>query len=769
MRPVALAGGRAGGHAAGMPQLQLPLFPHGAVHLTPDLAVLRQNDTVTYVHGSLPVFQHRVADVPSFRFITSQLYLNGHVQQSDLVRVFGVSKDSVKRAVKRHQAHGPGGFWRTPKRRGASVLTAAVLARVQAALDAGQELSAIAREQELNPSTLNKAVHAGRLHRPVKKSPASEAGLSTHSARSATDAHAPMGVGATDTAGRVAASLHGAGPVAATFAPCADVPRAGVLLAVPALLACGLLTRTEKHFVLPPGYYGVAQIFLLVAFLALARIKSLEGLRYCAPGEWGKVLGLDRVPEVRTLRQKLDQLGQPAAVAAWAGALCQDWMAADPDAAGTLYVDGHVRVYHGSAAHLPQHYVSRQRLCLRATTDYWVNAGDGQPFFVVHRPVDPGLLRVLEEELVPRLEQEVPGQPTAAQLAADPYLHKFTVVHDREGYSPAAFARLRARRVAVLTYHKHAGPDWPVEEFQKYSVPQPHGQTVEMELAERGVRLSNGLWLREIRHRDGCGAQTAILTTNYRLALTAVAAAMFARWSQENFLKYMRQHYALDHLARYQVEPLPATTRVVNPAWRTVERQRRSLATQRRRKLAEFGSLSLTAPIEPEKVEPWLQQKATLQADLTRLAAELQTVKDQRAQTEHHVPLSQVPAEARYTQLSTGSQDLVDTIKLVAYRAETAMAATVRAALPAGRQEEARRLLQSLYTSEADLVPDLAAGTLTVRVVHPANPLLARALEQLCTELTQTQTEFPTTPLRMVFTLVSSEPGATQNPRDRGV
>ncbi len=89
-------------------------------------------------------------------------------------------------------------------------------------------------------------------------------------------------------------------------------------------------------------------------------------------------------------------------------------------------------------------------------------------------------------------------------------------------------------------------------------------------------------------------------------------------------------------------------------------------------------------------------------------------------------------------------------------------------ALPEGRREEPRRLLQSLYTSEADLVPDLAAGTLTVRVVHPANPLLARALEPLCTQLTQTQTEFPTTPLRMVFTLASSEPGATQNPRDRG-
>lgn len=169
LRPVGLAKRPWGDHAVPMPQLQLPLFPAGTVHLTPELAVVRQEDTVTYVHGSLPVFRHRAEDVKSFRFITSQLYLNGHVQQSDLVRVFGVSKDSVKRAVKRFAEQGPGGFWRTPKRRGASVLTAAVLAQVQAALDADQELSAIADAHALNYSTLNKAVHAGRLHRRAKK------------------------------------------------------------------------------------------------------------------------------------------------------------------------------------------------------------------------------------------------------------------------------------------------------------------------------------------------------------------------------------------------------------------------------------------------------------------------------------------------------------------------------------------------------------------------------------------------------------------------
>src|SRR5206468_2419051 len=162
---------------------------------------------------------------------------------------------------------------------------------------------------------------------------------------------------------------------------------------------------------LPPGYYSLETIFLLLAFLALARIRSLEALRYQPPGEWGKLLGLDRVPEVKTLRAKLAALcTDPERPRAWSSTLAQEWMAAEPEAAGTLYIDGHVRVYHGSQTKLPRPYVSRERLCLRGITDYWVNALDGQPFFMVSRAVDPGLLQVLQEEIVPRLEHDVPGQ-----------------------------------------------------------------------------------------------------------------------------------------------------------------------------------------------------------------------------------------------------------------------------------------------------------------------------------------------------------------------
>lgn len=553
--------------------------------------------------------------------------------------------------------------------------------------------------------------------------------------------------------GRVLASLGKAGPVDSRFEPCADVPKAGVLVALPALLASGLWKDTEEHFSLPAGYYQLVHLFLLVAFLALARVKSLESLRYCAPGEWGKVLGLDRIPEVRTLREKLRLLGEEEKVGAWAAELSRRWMAEDPESAGTLYVDGHVRVYHGSAARLPKHYVSRQRLCLRATTDYWVNALDGQPFFVVHRPVDPGLLKVLEEEIIPRLEKEVPHQPSAQELADDPALDKFIVVYDREGYSPEGLKRLKERRIGCLTYHKHPGPDWPESEFELCTVKLAHGNQEELKLAERRTKLSNGFEVREVRHLDPSGHQTSVLATAQRLSKEAVAAGMFGRWSQENFLKYMREHYALDRLVSYQVEQMDETTTVVNPAWRKLDRAVRSLTARLHPKLARFGAMNLAGPIEPEAVETFLKKKAELQQEIQQLQTQLQEQKAQRTAVAHHLPLGQVPEAERFDRLSSGSKDLVDTIKLVAYRAETAMAHVVREALPQWRQDEERRLLQSLYASEADLLPDEAAGTLTVRLHYPANALLARAIKKLCEELTATQTVFPTTKLRLIYQL----------------
>lgn len=552
----------------------------------------------------------------------------------------------------------------------------------------------------------------------------------------------------------MAASLGALEAVAPAFQMALDVPNGGVLFALPALLAVGLLASTDRHFTLPKGYYGLDSLFLLLAFMALARLKSIESLRYCAPGEWGKLLGLDRVPEVRTLRQKLRQLARDEKPGQWGAELCRQWMEAAPEQAGTLYIDGHVRVYNGYQTALPRHYVARQKLCLRATTDYWVNALDGQPFFVVHQAVDPGLIQVIEQDILPRLLQDVPQQPDAQTLQADSLRHRFTLVFDREGYSPDFLRRMKAQRVACLTYHKYPGEDWPIEEFQTREVKLAHGQTVTMKLAERGTRLSNGLWLREIRKLTERGHQTAILSTDYRSDSAPVAAAMFARWSQENFFKYARQHYNLDRLVDYSTEEISEPVQVVNPPHRRLDGQVRSATGKLNRLLAQFGAVNLENPIEPEAVEAFVQRKAALQEAIDLLRQEVQTGKAARKATPRHIPLSELPEPDRFRRLSTQSKHLIDTLKMVAYRAETAMANLLREHL--SHPDEARSLLQTLYRTEADLLPDVEAGTLTVRLHHLANARSDAAIRKLCEELNETETLFPRTQLRLILKLGSS-------------
>src|SRR5450432_2211749 len=115
-----------------------------------------------------------------------------------------------------------------------------------------------------------------------------------------------------------------------------------------------------------------------------------------------------------------------------------------------------------------------------------------------------------------------------------------------------------------------------------------------MKLAERGSRLSNDLWVREIRKLNDGGHQTSILTTNFQAAMTTLAVSMFARWSQENFFRYMREHFGLDRLIEYGTEPIPDAVSVVNPAWRKLDGQIRSQAGRRHRLAAQFGALVLS-------------------------------------------------------------------------------------------------------------------------------------------------------------------------------
>jgi len=152
-----------------MPQIQLPLFAEGMTNITNELGFKKEDGRVVYFNGHLPVFMHDEDDIQTFRMITSQFIITGLAKQRDISETFGVPLITVKRAVRVYREKGPKGFYAPRRRRGAVVLTEEVVRRAQELLDEEIPVSEIGQTLHIKVNTLNKALHAGKLHRVVKK------------------------------------------------------------------------------------------------------------------------------------------------------------------------------------------------------------------------------------------------------------------------------------------------------------------------------------------------------------------------------------------------------------------------------------------------------------------------------------------------------------------------------------------------------------------------------------------------------------------------
>ena len=764
----------------------MPLIADGATRISDSISVVREKDQWTYFCGVQPVFRHAESDRRAFRMFTAQLICQGACRQKDVIRAFGVAKNSVIRSVNRYHAGGVDAFYTPRAVRGPSVITPEVAARAQQLLGAGCNPREVAQELGLKSDTLRKAIQQGRLirTRPVQPGePASEKAAVAHppiatdkSTRAVEDAAAEMGTACTRPEERVWAAVGLLDGASTRFETCRDVSFGGVLCALPALAENGLFRHIHDCLAKLRGYYTTLHVIILLAYMALCRIKVVEQLQYQPPGELGKLLGLDRVPEVRCLRRKLADLSVDDGPERWAGLLSRDWLETTPELAGVLYVDGHVRLYHGDQTELPKRYVSRQRLCLRGTTDYWVNDILGQPFFAVERPIDHGLLEVLKSDIVPRLLRDVPGQPTAEELEANRYWARFVIVFDREGYSPGFFKEMwQSHRIACITYRKYSQDDWPTAEFGECAVTLPSSERISLQLAERGTRIGDKksrLWVREIRKLTESGHQVSLISTAFGDSALEDSVRLFSRWSQENFLRYMMEHFAIDLLSEYRTEEIPETKRsVVNPKWRDLDRRRRSVRSKLTTQQARFAALTLHPESDEKAQAKWEKRKAETVELIEQLETELTGINDELKTTPGHLKWNELPAAEKFERLAPSRKQLVDTVKMIAYRAETAMASIVREVL--ARNDDARSLLRDLFCSAADLLPDQEGGLLRVDVHPMSNPRSNRAIAHLLEQLNAAEFTYPGTKLKLIYSIAGqsatadSAPG--QNPVDQEV
>jgi prepilin-type processing-associated H-X9-DG protein len=220
-----------------------------------------------------------------------------------------------------------------------------------------------------------------------------------------------------------------------------SVPGVGVLFALPCLVESGLFRISRKLYgEIGPAFYGLRTTLLTFLLMALLRIKRPEHLKERDPAAFGRLLGLDRAPEVKTLRRRLTRLAAHHCAEQLGAELARLRVDQRGHLMGFLYVDGHVRAYHGQRAISSKAYVARRHLAMPASTDYWINDRTGDPLLVITGEVDAALTKAL-----PRLLREV------RELVGE---RRVTIVFDRGGWSPKLFDTMIKDGFDLLTYRK---------------------------------------------------------------------------------------------------------------------------------------------------------------------------------------------------------------------------------------------------------------------------------------------------------------------------
>ena len=519
----------------------------------------------------------------------------------------------------------------------------------------------------------------------------------------------------------------------------AHVPHGGVLLALPSLVESGIFTIARKIYgSIGPAFYGLRTTFITLLLMALLRIKRPEALKEHSPEDLGRVLGLDRAPEVKTLRRKLSRLAAIGRAADLGRALAQKRVEDRGAAMGFLYVDGHVRVYHGKRI-LPKAHVARRRLAMPATTDYWINDMVGDPVFVVTAEANAGMVKMLPTVL--------------EQVRALVGERRITVVFDRGGFSPKLFLRLIANGFDILTYRKGSSPRVAKSRFTlREDVIE--GRTVSYTLADQEVRLLAGkLSLRQVtRLRDD--HQTPVLTSRRDLSAVEVAFRMFERWRQENFFKYLREEYALDALVDYEVVPDNPERDVPNPKRIELTARLQQAKAEFERLTAEYGA---EAFMGAEQSEPTSRKGKAAQKQLAKRMREafdrITRLEHQRRKAPARVPVAIAIGED-VVKLEPERKLLTNLVKMVAYQAESDLVHLVSPYYKRAT-DEGRTLIQSAFAASADL--EVAGDELRVLLAPLSSPHRTRAVAGLCEELNRRSTIFPGSRLRLKFGVIPLE------------
>jgi hypothetical protein len=748
-------------------QVPLPLLPGDAVEIAPGVGMVTGPDGsgVMWVHG-LATFAWDAGDEAGRRLAAVQLWKLKAATQAQVAEVFGVIPVSVWRWERALAAGGVAGL--VPDRKGprrASKLTPGVVARIRELDGQGLSKAGIAAAAEVSESSVRNVLGpagagggdgpgagAGPAADPAAGGQAA-AGEETAGGRQETLPVLPDPVArdAERALARFGLLGEGAAPV---FTPGARYPLAGLLLALPALAGTGLLDCARATYGrLRNGFYGLEVMLILLVFLALLREPRAEGATRVSPAALGRVLGLDRAPEVKTIRRKLGELAAIGRADQLIMALARHHAAARPQALGFLYVDGHARAYFGTRDVQKMH-VARLKFPGPATEETWVTDAGGDPVFMVVAEPSQSLAGQLRA-LLPNLRQVV-GEG-----------RRVTVCFDRGGWSPALFADITVAGFDLLTYRKGPAPDLPAAAFTKLTCTDDRGRaheyqladtTVALEIAE-GPRKGQTVSLRQVTRRvpgrHGTFRQVHTLTSRADLPAGEVCWRMSSRWREENYFRYARTHFALDALDSYAAVPDDPDRLVPSPAKKAAAaRVRRAETAAGAAEASRDASLlELRSPAPGQAMLVTNQQVNKLNAPVQAAHDELQAAEAAAAATPARVRLGDLAPDM--VRLDAETKQITHAIRMAAYNTETILARALDGHYARAR-DEAYALIREALATSGDIHP--RPGQLLIRLDPLTAPRRTQALAALCDQLNQAGCTYPGTGLAIRYE-VKPHPG----------
>ena len=706
----------------------LPMGPGGSIPVGPGVDVLIDEDGAGSVFlWGMAAWYWAAGDDSARRLAAVQLVNAQHASQRAVAEVLGLNESTLWRWRNDYKEAGTGALVNERKGpKGPWKLTDDMAESIVSKRAGGASLRDIADRHGVSTDTVRRALASKQTPEPE---PEPEPG--SGSGRVLVPLARPEGRETERQAARRGA-LAGAAPV---ICEGASLPLAGALVILPALAATGLLDAMDTVFKpAKAAFYGMRSLVLTLVFASLVGEPRAEGLTRLNPVDLGRLLGLDRAPEVRRVRQRMAALGEQNRGDELFKALADRHINNNPDACGVFYVDGHVRAYHGQSK-VPKAHVARIRMSMPAELDTWISDGRGDGILVWQ--AEPGASLVGELKRVATEIRELVGPN-----------RRPTIIFDRGGWSPALFAQLDAAGFDIATYRKYKVTPEPRNRFTEHQLVDDLGRTQTYLLADRNVRLAythnktkRRFDCRQIVRLDPTsGHQTQIITTRTDPDPAPLAYAMFSRWRQENFFRYMRAHYGLEALDTYETTPDDPARTVPNPAKNAAAQHIRQAKTE----LAKAEAIEGRAHLSPGRT-PAGDRIVADALDIQR--TELADLKTAARAIPVRVPVTDItPAAAR---LNDNTKRIHDAIRMATYNAETALARLL-APHYTRANHEARSLLHEIFTSPADI--HTHNNKLHITIAPLSNPRRTRALQALCDDLTATQTLYPGTNLTLTYT-----------------